>query len=101
MKTLNARILSALQTDCSIRPDELITVGVSGGIDSVFLLTMRYGLKLPLIAAVFNHGLRPEADEECAFVQAYCAEKGIPCVSGKGDVRSFAAEKGIGIRNNS
>lgn len=80
---------------CRVRPEELIIVGVSGGIDSVFLLTQLHKLGQPLTAAVFDHGLRPEAAEECAFVRTFCAEHGIPCVQGSGDVRAAAGGKGI------
>ena len=31
-------------------------------------------------AAVFDHGLRPEAAEESDFVEAFCKERGIPCL---------------------
>ena len=64
MKSLTDRILSVLRDECRLTPDDLITVGVSGGIDSMFLLVQLYEMKLPLIAAVFNHGLRPEAADE-------------------------------------
>ncbi len=94
---LHDRILTALRQDCHIDPENRILVGVSGGIDSMFLLTILHELELPLTAAVFNHGLRPEASEECAFVQSFCADKDIPCISGKADVRAFAAEKSVGL----
>ncbi len=95
--TLHGRILSSLRNECRIDPESRILAAVSGGIDSMFLLTMLHELKLPLTAAVFNHGLRPEAAEECGFVQSYCAGKGIPCVTGEADVRAYAAGQGIGI----
>ncbi len=95
--TLHGRILSSLRNECCIDPESRILAAVSGGIDSMFLLTMLHELKLPITAAVFNHGLRPEAAEECAFVQDFCAEKGIGCVTGEADVRAYAAVQGIGI----
>lgn len=49
------------------------------------------------MAAVFNHGLRPEAAEECDFVEKFCSERAIPCIRGKADVRSYAAERNLGI----
>lgn len=76
--------------------EDLIIIGVSGGMDSVFLLDQLYQLKQPLIAAVFDHGLRPEAAEESKFVHAFCAERGIPCVQGAGDVNAYANETGTG-----
>ena len=75
----------------------MVLAAVSGGIDSIFLLTMLHEIGQPVTAAVFNHGLRPEAVEECDFVEAYCAERCIRCIRGKGDVHVYAAEQGIGI----
>ena len=97
MKSLTDRILSVLRDECRLTPDDLITVGVSGGIDSMFLLVQLYEMKLPLIAAVFNHGLRPEAADECRFVLDFCRQKGIPCICGEADVHGYAADKGLGI----
>lgn len=91
------RILLMLRNDCRVQDTDRVLVGVSGGIDSIFLLTILYEIRQLLVAAVFNHGLRPEAAEECAFVENYCAERSIPCVSGQADVRSYAMEKGLGI----
>ena len=97
MNDLSARILSSLRNDGHIGPENRIIVGVSGGIDSVFLLTQLHDLGQPLIAAVFNHGLRPDAAEECAFVDAFCSERKIPCIQGSGDVRSLAETGSTGI----
>ena len=59
-----------------------VVVGVSGGADSVALLTVlkelsdKYGLKLK--AAHVNHGLRPEAAEEAGYVRRLCEEFDVP-----------------------
>lgn len=90
-------LFSTLCKDCHMQSDDLILVGVSGGIDSIFLLSQLHKLKQPVIAAVFNHGLRPEAVEECNFVVDFCAERGISCVTGCGDVRSYAVEHSMGL----
>lgn len=78
-------------------PDAPVILGVSGGMDSIFLLTQLHKLGQPLTAAVFDHGLRPEAEEECGFVMAFCKERGIRCVKGTGDVRGHAEQNGLGI----
>ena len=93
----DSRILFSLRNDCLVKEDDRVLVGVSGGIDSMFLLTRLNELGQPLAAAVFDHGLRPEAAEECAFVESFCAERGILCIRGKGDVRSYATAEGLGI----
>ena len=94
---LSFRFFTSLYTDCRMQDDDRILVGVSGGIDSMFLLSQLYELEQPVMAAVFNHGLRLEAEEECDFVESFCSEREIPCVRGKADVRSYAAAKNMGI----
>ncbi|MBQ6341700.1 MAG: tRNA lysidine(34) synthetase TilS [Anaerolineaceae bacterium] len=90
-------ISASLENDCHIKDDDRILVGVSGGIDSIYLLTQLYQTGQPIVAAVFCHGLRPEAAEECDFVQSYCDERGISCVRGEGDVRTYAKKNRLGI----
>ena len=99
MKSISERILSVLRQDCRMKGDDLILVGVSGGVDSIFLLSQLNELRQPVAAAVFNHGLRPEAAEECDFVAAFCAERNIPCVRGAGDAVEVASAEGIGIED--
>lgn len=92
-----SRIIYTLQNACHVQESDRILAGVSGGIDSIFLLTMLHEIGQPVAAAVFDHGLRPEAEEECDFVESFCSERAIPCVRGKADVRSYAEEKSMGI----
>ena len=97
MDSLASRIEYSLRKVCRARPEDKVLVGISGGIDSIFLLSRLHEIGQPAAAAVFDHGLRPEAAEECDFVENFCAECGILCIRGEGDVRSFAAETGMGI----
>ena len=53
-------------------PEDLIIAGVSGGMDSIFLLTQLLEIGQPVIAVCFNHNLRPEAEEEIHFVNDFC-----------------------------
>ena len=92
-----SRIIYLLRNDCRVQESDRILAGVSGGIDSVFLLTMLHEIGQPVAAAVFDHGLRPEAGEECDFVESFCSQREIPCYRGKADVRSYAEEKSMGI----
>lgn len=77
-----------------------VLVACSGGGDSMCLLhallSLQDSLEITLSAAHFNHQLRPEATEEAAFVQSWCAQRGIPCVTGSGNVRKQAADSGRG-----
>ncbi len=62
-------------------PGECVVAGVSGGADSVFLfhvlLEMAKRLKLHLVVAHLNHGLRIEAKNELAFVRDLCRSHGV------------------------
>ncbi|MGM9661835.1 MAG: tRNA lysidine(34) synthetase TilS [Oscillospiraceae bacterium] len=72
---------------------------VSGGLDSVCLLHFLRRLAekegFRLTAAHYNHRLRREDSEaDARFVEELCADWGVPCVAGEGDVRQAAAERG-------
>lgn len=79
-----------------------VVVGVSGGSDSMALLSILnllkkdYGIKL--IAAHVNHGLRGKsADRDEKFVADYCDSNGIECHILKADVAAEAKENGMGF----
>lgn len=74
--------LAFIQQERLIVPGDAVLAAVSGGGDSVglllFLIEHRKELGISqLIAAHVNHALRPEADEEEAFVRALCETLGI------------------------
>jgi tRNA(Ile)-lysidine synthase len=73
-----------------IKPGDRLVAAVSGGADSVCLLDvlhhMKKGLGLTLIVAHFNHGLRPDADEdETRFVRDLAASLDLDVVVSKAD----------------
>ncbi len=79
-----------------------VVVGVSGGSDSMALLSILHSLKdefgITLIAAHVNHGLRGEsADRDEKFVSDFCFLKGIEFHSLKVDVAAIAKESGTGL----
>ncbi len=53
-------------------------IGVSGGPDSMALLSMCLESGTRCAAAHVNYHHRPEADEEEAYVRSFCAERDIP-----------------------
>lgn len=58
-----------------------VVVGVSGGADSMALLSVLNALKdeykLEIVVAHVNHGLRSEAADEASYVEKTCLEMGI------------------------
>lgn len=82
-------------------PQSIAICAVSGGLDSMCLLHLldnwcrMYGGTLT--AAHFNHALRPNAARDEAFVRDWCADHGIACVTGRGDVRACAKEEGLSM----
>jgi len=56
-----------------------IAVAVSGGVDSVCLLCWLAAVGMDVTALHVNHGLRPAAGVEAAYVQTLCRRLGVPC----------------------
>ncbi len=79
-----------------------VLIAVSGGADSLALaqlmINSRQRFKLELVIAHFEHGLRGRASlDDAAFVKTFAEERGIKFISGRGDVKNFAAENKISI----
>lgn len=79
-----------------LAPDAPLSVGLSGGCDSVVLLHVLAGLKRagPLQAIHVHHGLSPNADAWAAFCSDYCHRLGVPLAIRHVDV---AAGSGLGL----
>lgn len=75
-----------------------VLCAVSGGADSVCLLTSLHGIGIPLVCAHFDHRLRgEESARDAEFVKKMCLDMGVEFLLSSGDVRAHAASKGIGI----
>ena len=76
-----------------------VLCAVSGGADSMALLVLLLRREdLQVCAAHFEHGLRGEESlRDAAFVEAFCRERGVPCLVEHGDVRAYAVEQGLGL----
>ena len=79
-----------------------VLCAVSGGLDSMCLLdlTAEWGSAhgVSVAAAHVNHQRRGEAaDRDEYFVRSFCAGRGIPFVSGSGDVRALAGGEGLSV----
>ncbi len=82
-----------------IVPGDTVLVGVSGGADSVCLLSVLWELSkqidFRLLVMHVHHGVREEADEDAAYVEALCREMSVPFYYKKVDMYAYAKEKGI------
>ena len=67
-----------MQDKCQINHDQLLIVGVSGGMDSMCLLHLLYKNGYSIVAAHFDHSLRDTSSEDARFVQNTCDQWGIP-----------------------
>jgi tRNA(Ile)-lysidine synthase len=86
-----------------IPPGAGVVVGVSGGADSIGLLSVLHSLSAEskrcykLTVAHVNHGLRSEAQQDAAFVAALADQLRLPCIVERRDVAGEAGRRGIGI----
>lgn len=91
------KIASVLRDNCRVEPSATIVVGVSGGADSLCLMHALHAIGHRVIAAHFNHRLRPEAEAEARDVEAVAGQLAIPCVVESADVRSHAKQERLSI----
>ena len=59
-------------------PDGELHLGVSGGADSVAMAVLARAAGRPFTIWHVNHGVRPSAGADTAFVEALAAEWGVP-----------------------
>ncbi len=93
-ETLYPKALAAIQTHQMLRSGDRVAVGVSGGADSVALLDLLCRLEgLEITVCHLNHGLRPEAGEEEAFVRRLAKDRGLAFVSRRVDAAAWARDR--------
>ena len=89
------------QWDMLPPPGGRILCAVSGGRDSMCLLHYLWTLgrreNFSVAAVHMNHGQRETAQRDVLFVQDFCRERGIPCVTEQVSVPEKAKEWGVGI----
>jgi len=87
-------IQSILSEQCGLNRDLPVIAGVSGGPDSLCLMSVLRKAGYHVIVAHFNHKLRPDADADANIVEQTAARLNLASVIESGDVRAFAdAEK--------
>jgi tRNA(Ile)-lysidine synthase len=90
-------IQSILREQCGLRRDRPVVVGVSGGPDSLCLMSVLRKTGYRVIVAHFNHKLRPDADADANIVEQTAARLNLVSVIEKGDVRAYADQEKLSI----
>lgn len=84
-----------------VAPGSRLLAAVSGGPDSMAMLTILHGLcgelGSTLAAAHFDHRIRKESRREGKLVASYCNRLGIRLIPGSGDVPRASRKGGTGI----
>lgn len=99
---LEEKVLKTIKKYELIKNGDNIVVGVSGGPDSMALLStllkIRNSSKIQFAITVahVNHMIRKEADEETEYVKKYCKEKQLQCYVKKENVEQLAKTEKIG-----
>lgn len=98
--TMNSEKIQAFIQKYDMLPEGTkVLCALSGGADSVCLLHFLSQLEgVEVVAAHYNHRLRgEESDRDEAFVRNLCADMGIMCIVGSGNVKSYAQSHGMSI----
>src|ERR671924_1253450 len=93
-------IQSVLQDQCGLSYDRPLIVGVSGGPDSLCLMSVLRQAGYHTIVAHFNHKLRPDADADANIVEQTAARLNLVSVIESADVRSFANREKLSIEES-
>lgn len=86
-----------LTEDCGLSLERTVVLGFSGGPDSLALLRLLREVDAPVVAAHFDHGLRPESAADARAAGELAAALGARFDTAKGDVNSHAAQEGKSI----
>jgi tRNA(Ile)-lysidine synthase len=81
---------SILTEKCGLHRDLPVIAGVSGGPDSLCLMSVLRKSGYRIIVAHFNHKLRPDSDTDANIVEQTAARLNLVSVIQSGDVRAFA-----------
>lgn len=86
-----------------VLPGDTIILGFSGGKDSVaaavLLQELQKQVPFRLVAAYFNHRLRPDAAAEEEWTRAFCRGRAIEIETGGRDVGRFREEKRLNLEH--
>ncbi|HSM70415.1 MAG TPA: tRNA lysidine(34) synthetase TilS, partial [Anaerolineales bacterium] len=88
---------STLRDQCGLVKDRPIIAGISGGPDSLCLLTILREAGYHVVVAHFNHKLRSDADADANAVEQAASRMNFMSVIESGEVREYAAEEKLSI----
>ncbi|AEH51988.1 tRNA lysidine(34) synthetase TilS [Pseudothermotoga thermarum] len=98
---LELRVLNFVQDHLLIPPGSKVLVALSGGMDSVCLLSVllniRQKIGFEIAAAHLNHMIRPTAARDEEFVKQLCKEFNVELYVEKFDVLAFCKQEKVGI----
>jgi tRNA(Ile)-lysidine synthase len=95
-KNLHEVFISGLQ-QAEIKPGVPYLVGVSGGIDSIFLAYMLQQCQIKFAIAHLNHSIRENADQDAVFVAEFSNLLGVDFFCEKVDVPLFAEQMRLAL----
>ena len=94
---LEQNFLDTIKENNLINKGDVIVVGVSGGPDSITLLTCLNKFKdyfeIKIICAHINHLIRKDSTEDEQYVENMCKNMGIKCYVKRTDVEKIAKEQ--------
>ena len=77
--SLHTRVLDVIRRKRLWKEGDLVCLAVSGGLDSMVLLDVVHRTQRAHLGKIqvctIDHQLRPEAQQECRFVQAECQKR--------------------------
>ena len=95
--TIEQKVFDYVNKNKMIAPGDTIILGVSGGADSVclffLLLQLREQTDFELRVVHINHGIRPDAAEDEAFVERLCGQHSVPFRAVRADVPALAKQE--------
>ena len=102
-EALIQRVRDTINQHQMLAPGDTVVVGASGGRDSTalfhILTQIRENLRLTIHTAYFDHGLRPDAPEDAAWVAAVSRTLGYPFHNGAGDARAYAKKMRLSVED--
>jgi tRNA(Ile)-lysidine synthase len=98
---LQAHVCQFFVEQADLTSDDLVVLGVSGGVDSMTLadasvrVAQETGIRFCI--AHFDHGLRANSDVDARFVQQYAGSNQVQFLTERSDVGVYASSNNLGI----